>query len=119
MFAVYILISLTKNKKTMTTQRLVSIEKVIKVMEMTPTTGGDYKEHYAKCSAAMPDGKDLEGLTKEEISTLECGESCPRSFSSCVTDLEEEFEIAGGTIVFTEKELKIIKLQKELRELKY
>ena len=118
MFAVYTLISLTKTIKTMTTQRQESIEKVLKVMKMTESRGGDYKDFYALCSYAMPESKDLEGLTPSEASTLQCGESCPRAFGELISELEDEFELAGGVVILTDKELKRLELQRELRLLK-
>ena len=101
----------------MTTQRLESIEKVLKVMTMTETKGGDYKDHLAEFSSAMPESKDLQGLTKEEISKLDCGSDCPRAFEDLISDLEDEFEKAGFVVVFTEKELRILELQKEIKAL--
>ena len=100
----------------MTTQRLKIIQIILKVMEMTEFRGGDYKDHSGVCSDAMPE--ELPGLGPMEERALHCGSDCPRAFEDLLSNLEDEFEKAGCVVVFTEKELRILQLQKELRALR-
>ena len=85
-------------------------------MEMTEFRGGDYKDHSGVCSDAMPE--ELPGLDAMEQRALHCGSDCPRAFEELISSLEDEFEKAGCVVVFTEKELRILELQKELRALR-
>ena len=100
----------------MTTQRLKLIQIILKVMEMTEFRGGDYKDHSGVCSDAMPE--ELPGLDAMEQRALHCGSDCPRAFEDLISSLEDEFQKSGSVILFTEKELRILELQKEIKALR-